>query len=242
MAQLKIPRIVKMPVEVQATEALRDSIVKGVIPAGERITEIQLSQQMNLSRATIRTALHQLAKEGLLTQIPYTGWSVVSLSAQDVWELYTLRAAVERLAAELAASTMTAEKIGRLDAAFERLVSECEQGKSDALAEADFALHKTIVALAEHGRLASHYATIEQQTRMYIRSSDALVTTPDEIIAQHRPFYEAIRAGDSETAGRLSEQHNLSEGRKLMEHLERLEEQFDQPAEAASTRKRAAAR
>lgn len=220
--QLKIAPVVKLPIEVRATTALRESIVGGAIAAGERITEIQISQQMNLSRATVRTALHQLAKEGLLKQVPYTGWSVVSLSARDVWELYTLRSAVERLAARLAATDITPAKVAQLDAAFDRLAQECRRGKADRIAEADFALHKTIVDLAEHGRLASQYGLIEQQIRMYIRSSDALVPTPDEILEQHRPIYEAIRAGDADAAERRSERHNLSEGSKLKAHVEAL--------------------
>jgi len=73
MGRLRIPPVVKMPAEAQATDTLRDSIVNGTIPAGARVTEIQIAQQLNLSRATIRTALHQLAKEGLLNLVPYTG-------------------------------------------------------------------------------------------------------------------------------------------------------------------------
>ncbi|WP_398466486.1 GntR family transcriptional regulator [Tardiphaga sp.] len=223
MSRLKIPRVVKMPIEVQATDALRDSIVSGAIPPGERITELQISDQMSLSRATVRTALHQLAKEGLLTLVPYTGWTVVSLSAQDVWELYTLRSAVERLAAQLVASTMTPKKAARLDEAFERLVEECKRGDAGRIAEADFGLHKSIIVLAEHGRLAMQYGLIEQQTRMYIRSSDALVPGARKIIDQHRPIVNAIRAGDAEEGGRLSEEHNLTEGEKLSRHLKGLE-------------------
>src|SRR5258706_3956141 len=54
MRRLEIPRVVKMPVEVQATEALRESIITGAIPAGARITEAQISEQIHISRATIR--------------------------------------------------------------------------------------------------------------------------------------------------------------------------------------------
>lgn len=236
MGRLKIPRVVKMPIEVQATDALRNSIVSGAIPAGERITEIQISQQMDLSRATVRTALHQLAKEGLLTLVPYTGWTVVSLSAQDVWELYTLRSAVERLAAQLVASSIAPAKITRLDEAFDVLVQECKRGSAGRIAEADFGLHKAIILLADHGRLASQYGLIEQQTRMYIRSSDALVTAPRKIIDQHRPIVDAIRAGDVQTAGQLSEQHNLTEGAKLSAHLKNLESQKQQQAPASVVR------
>jgi DNA-binding GntR family transcriptional regulator len=223
MSRLNIPRVVKMPIEVQATDALRDSIVTGAIPAGERITEIQIADQMNLSRATVRTALHQLAKEGLLILVPYTGWTVISLSAQDVWELYTLRSAIERLAAQLVAASIDSTKSERLNAAFDRLVKECKRGDTNRIAEVDFALHKTIIQLANHARLASQYALIEQQIRMYIRSSDALIPAVRKIIDQHRPIVDAILAGDAEAGGRLSEQHNLTEGEKLSAHLKSFE-------------------
>jgi DNA-binding GntR family transcriptional regulator len=242
---LKIPRVVKMPIEAQATDALRDAIVTGTIPAGERITEIQISQQMGLSRATVRTALHQLAKEGLLTLVPYTGWTVISLSSEDVWELYTLRSAAERLGAQLVASTITPTKIACLEAAFDALAQECQFKNATRIGEADFALHETIIRLADHRRLASQYALIEQQTRMLIVSSD--VFDPEALdvkIDQHRPIVDAICAGDVEAAGRLAEQHNLVEGEKLTDCLKRLEneKQSKAPATVARTsRKRAAA-
>lgn len=236
MSHLIIPPVVKMPIEVQATDALRDAIISGAIPAGERITEIQISQQMSLSRATVRTSLHQLAKEGLLTLVPYTGWTVVSLSAHDVWELYTLRSAVERLAAQLAASTLTPAKAAKLRDAFERLVTECDEGNDDRIAEADFGLHKAIILLADHGRLAMQYGFIEQQTRMYIRSSDALVTSPQKILEQHQPIVDAILAGDGKRAGRVSEQHNLAEGEKLVAHIKQTEKRKANSAPSVAAR------
>lgn len=240
MARLTIPPVVKMPVEAQATDTLRDSIVNGTIPAGARITEIQLSQQLNLSRATIRTALHQLAKEGLLNLVPYTGWTVLSLSARDVWELYTLRSAVERLAAQLVATSINSAKSSRLNWAFEGLVKECKRGIPARIAEADFALHKTIIQMADHTRLASQYALIEQQIRMYIRSSDALITEISAIIDQHRPIVDSILSGDAEASGHLSEQHNLTEGRKLSEHIERLDARAEAAKASAAPAKKTA--
>ena len=236
MDRLKIPRVVKMPIEVQATGALREAIVTGAIPAGERITEIQISQQMNLSRATVRTALHQLAKEGLLTLVPYTGWTVVSLTSHDVWELYTLRSSVERLAAQLVASAITPAKVERLDGAFNVLVQACKSGNAGRVGEADFGLHKEIVVLAEHGRLAAQYALIEQQARMYIRFSDALMAAPRKLIDQHRPMVAAIRAGDAEAAGRLSEEHALTVGENLAAYLKRIESEKQSQIQAPAVR------
>lgn len=219
MARLAIPRVVKMPIEVQATDALRNSIVNGAIPPGERVTEIQISEQMSLSRATVRTALHQLAKEGLLTLVPYTGWRVVSMTASDVWELYTLRSAVERLAAQLVAAQLDTGGRSRLERSLAALAKACKGRDRDGIAAADFALHKTIIDLTAHRRLIAQYGLIEQQIRMCIRSSDALIQEGEVIVAQHGPIVEAILAGDVEAAGTLSEQHNLGEGRKLVDHL-----------------------
>jgi DNA-binding GntR family transcriptional regulator len=234
MGRLTISPIVKMPVETQATDVLRDSIVNGTITAGARVTEIQIAQQLNLSRATIRTALHQLAKEGLLNLVPYTGWTVLSLSSRDVWELYTLRSAVERLAAQLVAGSINSAKSSRLNWAFEGLAKECQRGSSGRIAEADFALHKTIIQMSDHTRLASQYALIEQQIRMYIRSSDALISEISTIIDQHRPIVDSILAGDVEASGHLSEQHNLIEGKKLSDYLRDIEAKREPAATSAS--------
>lgn len=227
MKRTMVGPIVKMPVEAQAADALRESIVTGAIAPGSRITEFNLAGQMNLSRATVRTALHQLSKEGLIVLQPYTGWKVVALNSRDVWELYTLRSAVERLAGRLVASRLAqAANAGTrtaLQRVFDQLVAVCAEGNNDAIAQADFAFHKSIITQADHTRLAAQYSLIEQQIRMYIRSSDELVDEPRQIIEQHQPILTAILTGNVEEAGRLSEAHNLGEGEKLSTHLARIE-------------------
>lgn len=215
MTQVKLPKIEKMPADARALGVLRSQIVDGSIAPGSRLTEVQLAEEMCLSRATIRTALHQLGKEGLVSLVPYTGWTVIELTPKDMWELYTLRGAVERLAAQLAATRGDEATVFPIVEAFEALRMKCEAGKPAEIAEADFAFHKSIVNAASHDRLVLQYELIEQQIRVYIHSSDALISDPVEIVAQHEPILRAIRRGDSLLAGELSERHNLVEGEKL---------------------------
>ncbi|MCX7309079.1 MAG: GntR family transcriptional regulator [Afipia sp.] len=219
MSRIEFGPVVKMAAETRATDVLRNSIVNGSIAPGSRITEIRLADEMQLSRATVRTALHQLATEGLIFLVPYTGWTVASLSAHDVWELYTLRSSLERLAAQLLAKQLNDDSVVALKVALEKLVKECTRGNRNRIAEADFALHKTIIGQVEHGRLKSQYQVIEQQIRMYIRSSDALIQKPSVIVDQHKPIVAAILSRNEELAGRLSELHNLTEGQKLSDYL-----------------------
>ncbi|MDB6454140.1 GntR family transcriptional regulator [Falsirhodobacter sp. 20TX0035] len=217
-----IRKVHKRSAEVQAAEALRDGIKSGSIPLGARLTEINAAEQMGVSRATIRTALHQLVQEGLVVQVPYTGWTVMTLSAQDAWELYTLRASLEALAARLVAERIRAgdTTTGTLVlSAFESLKSACLRRVKQEIAMADLELHKAIIDLAGHRRLQDQYSRIEHQIMIYIRSSDDLVGKPEEIVVQHAALIDAIRRGDAEGAEKAAATHNESEGAVLVEAL-----------------------
>lgn len=225
MSPLEISPVLKMPVEARAAAILRDSIISGAIPLGTRITESSISAQMRLSRATVRTAFHQLSAEGLINLVPYTGWTVTTLTSQDVWELYTLRSAIERLASRLVAGKLTSEIENTLQKAYNNLLEASDSEKEEETAEADFMLHKAVIVLADHSRMTWQYGLIQQQVRMYIRSSDALLEEPAVVVEQHRPIVQAILAGNVEEAGNLSEQHNISEGKKLVDHLRQEEKE-----------------
>ncbi len=208
--------------EAQATDSLRDAIVSGALAQGERITEIDLSKRMNISRATIRAALHLLATEGLVIQIPYTGWTVMSLTPVDIWELFTLRASLESLAGRLAAERLDALGRERLIRASDALAAACGSNDHRVIADADFKLHETIVDLSGHGRLATEYRVLKQQVRLYINASDALISDGAVVMAQHEPIVRAILERDQALAARLSEEHNLHEGGVLLARAERM--------------------
>jgi DNA-binding GntR family transcriptional regulator len=215
--------VLKKSAEAQATDILRDRILRGALEPGARLTEIKLADALNVSRATLRTALHQLTVEGLVIQVPYTGWSVMTLTAHDAWELYTLRASLEGLAARLAAAALTADGRGKLEAAFNLLCDAALKGSLQKATAADFALHKTIVELSGHRRLAEQYRLVEQQVRVTIASTNALLPDKASIVDQHKPIVDAILAGDAAQAARCSEQHTISEGERLKDHLSRKE-------------------
>ncbi|MER9445635.1 GntR family transcriptional regulator [Mesorhizobium sp. M0340] len=219
MRGLNMEKVVKVPAEIKAAEILRNAIVDGTIAPGSRITEGELSEQMQLSRATIRGALHQLAGEGLTTLKRYAGWSVVQLSANDVWELYTVRSTMERLGARLVAQTINPQSASAISKALSSLEKQCEVGAWNKIADADFRFHKNIVRLAGNGRLIAQYAIIEPQVRMYIRSLDSLLFETEKIVQQHQQIAGAIISGDTSLAGDVAEAHNLVDGEILARHL-----------------------
>jgi DNA-binding GntR family transcriptional regulator len=210
----------KRSAEMQAADALRHYVVSGAARPGSRLTEIRLSEAFGLSRATIRTALHQVANEGLVVQVPYTGWEVASLSSRDAWELYTLRASLETMGARLLVDRLTPEMEESLRAAFDALVEACDAGDEGAVADKDLGLHKTIVELSGHRRLQEQFRLVEQQIRLYIAWSDALMPSRAEIVDTHHPIIAAIIARDGERAERILRDHNETAGRILVQYLD----------------------
>jgi DNA-binding GntR family transcriptional regulator len=219
MALELLKPIQKRSAEAQATDALREQILRGGARPGSRLTEIGLSQQLGLSRSTIRTALQRLANEGLVVQEPYTDWQVASLSGADAWELYTLRASLEALGTGLAVATLTQEGQQMIVGALDALVQACRTGDRVAIADQDLGFHGTIVELSGHRRLRDHYRLVRQQIRLYIAWSDAIMPDVDAIIETHRWLADAILQRDADRAATLARDHCESAGRVLAEFL-----------------------
>lgn len=95
--------------------ALREAIVEGVLAPGSRLSEVQVAKQLNVSRTPMREAFSQLEREGLVTVLPRVGAYVRAVTLRDVEEIYTVRAALECLAVQLAQERITTLGTAQLD-------------------------------------------------------------------------------------------------------------------------------
>lgn len=208
--------------DLQAADVLREQILNGTFAPGTRLLEIDLAAQFQLSRGTIRSALQQLTHEGLVVQYPYRGCAVCSLSAQDIWELYTLRQALESLAARLATDRLSADSKAQLQTQLQQLTEAAQQNSWRAVADADFALHQTIIDASGHRRLQEQYNIVAQQIRLYIISCNALRPDLAGIVADHQKLVAALISGDADQAEHIARDHH-TDGPVLVEHLKQLE-------------------
>jgi DNA-binding GntR family transcriptional regulator len=193
----------RQSLEAQAADLLRRRILRGELRAGERLLETPIAERCGLSRGTIRAALRRLIEEGLVCHVPYTGYQVIAFSDQDLWELYTLRSALESLGTRLAALRIDAHGSKELRAAFAQLMDAAESQDHERADRLDRELHKLIVTLSGHERLLQHYIRVENQFRVYIALSNREVDAR-EICESHRELVESICAGDAERAERLA--------------------------------------
>jgi DNA-binding GntR family transcriptional regulator len=220
----------------RAADLLRERILTGQLPHGHRLVETELAEELDVSRGTLRAALRTLSHEGLIAQFAYTKWMVPERSHADAWELYTLRGSLEGLAARLVAQDQRTDSISSVRAAFDTLVAAVAAQSHSGVAEADAALHKTIVTAAGHRRLVDQYQLLEQQIRHYIIWSNARIVDLHQMVPAHQPLVEAIVAGDVELAANLGQAHNAPEVEKAAADMRRAGHTARQGKSATSNR------
>jgi GntR family transcriptional regulator of vanillate catabolism len=120
---------------LKAVLGVRDLVFSGVIAPGERLSEINVADQLGLSRTPVRAALARLEQEGILEAIPSGGYSVRAFSQADVHDAIELRGVLEGTAARLAAERGV--QPARL-AAFKALVTRLDLVVGEPSAEMDF--------------------------------------------------------------------------------------------------------
>lgn len=200
----------------QAANSIRQQIVNGTMPPGHRLLEAVLSRELEVSRGTIRSALMQLTNEGLVQQVAFTKWEVAKASPREAWELYTLRAVLEGMAAGLAARYATKEQREELSQIFAQLESAVHANEREAATDADFALHRAIVSMSGHKRLIREHERLILQVRFQMFHIGFSPRNYDDLIDDHRALTEAVVSGDAARAEELARNHNTAEVERLL--------------------------
>ncbi|HDN78891.1 MAG TPA: GntR family transcriptional regulator [Chloroflexi bacterium] len=198
-----------------ALSAIRKAILEGALKPGQRLVEAEIARQMGISRAPVREALRQLEKEGLISTEPHKGSYVIQLSADDLWEIYTLRAAIEGLGAELAALKATEEEIKQLEELVEAMRQSAQEGDLSRLVEQDLAFHECLCKASRHKRLFDIWLSMNAQIKLFINITDQFHLPAEDVVRRHEDVVKAIRERDGERAKRLISRDIIEVGREI---------------------------
>lgn len=134
----------------QVFDVLRDAIFQGKLQPGDPIREARVAAELSVSQNTVREALLELQKLGLVVRNPNRNTLVTKLSHQDIQERVSVRLMLEPACIQLAARQMQPHHFKTL----RELVHEMEQAKGTEAAELDLKFHRTIWALSGHRMLS----------------------------------------------------------------------------------------
>jgi DNA-binding GntR family transcriptional regulator len=206
-------------------QALREVISNGRLKPGDRIVESAIAEQMGISRAPVREAIRQLAQEGLIETTPRRGTVVTKLTAEGIWEIYSLRSVIEGFAARLAARRRTAEQVDHLQSLLDGMLAVAAEENVGELVRLDLAFHAYISTIAGHGRLGRLHASLVQQiaTLYHITDLPALIRASysgaSDYALDHVPLLRAIGEGRAQDAELLAREHVANGGEGLAEML-----------------------
>jgi DNA-binding GntR family transcriptional regulator len=213
------PHLDPRGLDAQVADIVRDRILTGTLIAGQHLVESALAAELNVSQGTIRAGLRLLHPEGLVETRPNRGVFVATLSPEDVVEVYSLRNALEGLAARLAAERMTETGRAKLTDALARLRAAVDGGDASAAIQCDWDIHELIVALSGHRRLSALHASFLGQTALFMNLAKPLHEDLEEIYTLHAPLIDAILAGDAVKAEDIARNHNTEDGERLRERM-----------------------
>ncbi len=194
----------------QLLAALQTAIVQGDLKPGMKLREPELATRFGTSRGPLRDALRRLEARRLVVTTPNAGARVVSLSHEQLLELYEVREALEGMTCRLAASHMSDADINELAELLDRHANEIERqdGRKYFRQQGDLDFHFRIAAgcgnaLLKNAVCVDHYHLM----RMYRHKFSNRHGRPRRALREHRRILEALQERDGELAEMLMRRH-----------------------------------
>ena len=192
------------PLREIVLEALREAIINGVLEPGERLMEVQLAEEMGVSRTPVREAIRKLELEGFVVMMPRKGAYVAGVSYKDIKDVFEIRAALEGLAAGLAAEKVTDNEIEQLERV---LHYEKEPATLEEMVQNDTDFHALLYKASRNERLITILGNLREQIQRFRTTSLAVPSRLRYAIQEHREIVDAIARHDVEEAQTLATAH-----------------------------------
>ena len=184
---------------------LLESIRNGVYKPGDRLREEDVADKLSLSRTPIREALRRLEADRIVEHKPRIGAVVRALDHGEVIELYEMRVVFERTAAEMAAKHALAPEIDALEDINGAIAAARSDPNRAAAINQDF--HRGLYRAGRNRFLTEAARSLNNSLLLLGPTTYTGEGRVDEVVAQHQRIIEALRAADSDAAGKAAEDH-----------------------------------
>jgi len=188
-------------------ETLREAIIEGRFGPGERLMEVQLADEMGVSRTPVREAIRKLELEGFVVMIPRKGAYVASYSVKDIVDVFEVRTALEGLAAGLAAERVTPDELEEMERAVLQIYEVSHGNNLDVLVAKDTEFHDLIYKASRNQRLVQIITHLKEQIQRFRTTSLAVPGRSKDAVEEHRGIVEAISDRNVELATALAREH-----------------------------------
>ena len=198
-----------LPLHIQVYDHIKEEIITGVLPSGEKIQEVKLSHKLEISRSPVREAIRMLENDRLIIK-NNSGLIVNPMLYDDAIEVYECRIILESFAAGLAAKNIKEYNLKELERCIDKMVILHESNNKKnylSLVQTNSEFHQVISKSSEH-KLLNFYIEKNHALSMLSRAKEFyLFSRGPEYINEHINIYKAIKARDSVSAEKFTREH-----------------------------------
>jgi DNA-binding GntR family transcriptional regulator len=190
--------------------AIREAIIEGEFAPNQRLVEADLSVRFGASRGGVRSALFELANEGLVERVQNRGARVRAVTLDEAIEISEVRMVVEGLCAAKAAEHITDEEIAELRALGAAMRTAVAGGHVLRYSELNQRLHLRIRQISGQSAAAGVLERLRGQNVRHQFRLALVPGRPDVSLAEHLAIIDEICARAPDAAERATRRHLLS--------------------------------
>jgi len=200
----RIPRPRKQATHELVAAVLREAITGGHLAANQPLPQDEIAAQLRVSHIPVREALRQLQSEGLVSYQPNRGATVTALSADEIREIYEIRAILETAAIRAATARLSELELQQAAA----ILSAAEAATDPtAWGSHDVDFHQLVYHLDGRPRLKELIAGLLRRVDRYWLMHGLMLTHRREFEQEHRAMLDALRRRNPDEAARLLDAH-----------------------------------
>jgi DNA-binding GntR family transcriptional regulator len=186
---------------------LREAILKGVLPAGERLAELHLAALFDRSRTPVREAILRLESEHLADRSGRRGFVVGGISQAEILEVYAVREVIDGLAARLATHGCLPTDLDHLSWLNRRLRKAGEQRDYRLMVDLNLEFHEAIARASRSALLVQFMRQIHDWVRRFTDTTFSYRSRANEALLEHEAIIDALRRRDPAAAEQVARLH-----------------------------------
>lgn len=198
----------------RAFQQIQEWIIDGTLQPGEKINDMELAKAIGVSRTPVREALQMLSIQGFVAMKPGVATTISETDSNDISKLFPPLAALEGLAAELAAPIIEGETLAELRALNADFAEAIRAGDGFAALKVDEQFHARIVGVCDNRYLENAITPMQAHVRR-LSFRQAVILT-EESVEEHVQLIDALERRDVAEAFRIAKANWL---RPMLHHL-----------------------
>ncbi|WP_455926221.1 GntR family transcriptional regulator [Pseudomonas putida] len=203
----------------QAYAALRNQIITCQMPPGLEVSELELSERLEMSKTPVREALMRLCLEGLVESYPRRGYRIAPVTIKAINDLFHIRAVLEGDAAALAALNLKPGDFAALDTLADASYRLEENKSREDFVNANREFHLAISRASGNPRLHALVVSHLEESERFFHLGAQARDINSETNREHNDLLDVLRKGDPDQAREVMSQHIESTRKGLLHSL-----------------------